>query len=140
MQSHNLSTLIKPNTYFNGSGSCIDLILKNQKFCFESTSSFETGLRNHHRLIYFILRTTFRKEDSKRLIYHDYKDLNNKYLENYLKNGLSECSKNHEQFENIFVLVLDRHAPRKIKILRGNQKPHVDTNLDTNLCKGILKR
>ena len=31
MQSHNLSNLIKPNTCFKGSGSCIDLILKNQK-------------------------------------------------------------------------------------------------------------
>ena len=87
-----------------------------------------------------MLQTTFKKEDSKRFIYHDYKDLNNKYLENYLKNGLSKCSKSHEQFENIFVLVLDRRVPRKIKILRGNQKPHVDANLDTNLCKGIFKR
>ena len=31
MQSHNLSNLIKPSTCFKGSGSCIDLILKNQK-------------------------------------------------------------------------------------------------------------
>ena len=52
-------------------------------------------------------------------------------MENYLKNGLSICSKNH-----VFVTTLDRHAPREIKILCGNQKPCVDRNL----CKGILKR
>ena len=40
-----------------------------------------------------------------------------------------KCPKNYESFENVFVTVLDRHAPRKTKILRGNQKPHVDTNL-----------
>ena len=37
-----------------------------------------------------------------------------------------KCPKNYESFENVFVTVLDRHAPRKAKILRGNQKPHVD--------------
>ena len=36
MQSHNLFNLIKSNTCFKGRGSCIDLILTNQKFCFEN--------------------------------------------------------------------------------------------------------
>ena len=35
-----------------------------------------------------------------------------------------------------FVNVLDAHAPRKTKVLRGNQKPHVDKNLR----KAIMKR
>ena len=39
-----------------------------------------------------------------------------------------ECSKNNESFENVFVTVLDIHAPRKTQILRGNQKPHIDKN------------
>ena len=33
MQSHNLFNLTKSNTCFKGSGSCIDLILTNRKFC-----------------------------------------------------------------------------------------------------------
>ena len=37
-----------------------------------------------------------------------------------------KCPKNYESFENVFVTVLDIHAPRKAKILRGNQKPYVD--------------
>ena len=32
-------------------------------------------------------------------------------------------------FQTFLVTVLDRHAPRKTKILRGNQKAHVDKNL-----------
>ena len=47
-----------------------------------------------------------------------------------------KCPKNYESFENVFVTVLDRHAPRKTKILRGNQKPHVNKNLR----KAIMKR
>ena len=38
MQSHNLFKLIKSNTCFKGTGSCIDL----------NSSTFETGLADHH--------------------------------------------------------------------------------------------
>ena len=75
-----------------------------------------------------MLKMTFKKEDSKRLIYRDYKNFKNKYFQNDLKN--------YKSFKNVFVTVLDRHAPRKTKILRGNQKPHVDKNLR----KAIMKR
>ena len=85
MQSHNLFNLIKSNTYFKGRGSCIDLILTNRNFCFKNSSIFETGLRDHHHLIYFMLKMTFKKEDSKRLIYSDYKNFNNEYSQNDLK-------------------------------------------------------
>ena len=84
MQSHNLFNLIKSNTCFKGRGSCIDWILANQKFCFKISSKFESGLSNHHNLVYFMLKATFKKEDPKRLIYRDYKNFNNKYFQNDL--------------------------------------------------------
>ena len=117
------------------SDSCIDLILTNRKFCFKNSSTLETGLSDHHHLIYSMLKTTFKKEDSKRLIYRDYKNFNNEYFQNDLKNGLSKCPKNYESFENVFVTVLDRHASRKTKILHGNQKPPVNKNLRKAIMK-----
>ena len=116
MQSHNLFNLIKSNTCFKERGSCIDLTLRNQKFFFKSSSTFETGLSDHHHLLFSMLKTTFKKEDSKRLIYCDNKNFNNEYFKNDLKNGQLKYPKNYESFEN----VLDRYAPRKAKILRGN--------------------
>ena len=59
MQSRNLFNLIKSNICFKRGGSCIDLILANRKFCFKNSFSFETGLRDHHHLIYSMLKTTF---------------------------------------------------------------------------------
>ena len=44
MDSQNFTNLIKNNTCFKGGGSCIDLILTNRKYCFENTSSNETGI------------------------------------------------------------------------------------------------
>ena len=35
----------------------------------------------------------------------------------------------HAAFEKNFVSILDKHAPKKTKILRGNQKPHFNKNL-----------
>ena len=54
-----------------------------------------------------MLKTTFKKEDSKRLIYRDYKNFNNENFQNDLKNGLSKYPKNYESFENVIVTVLD---------------------------------
>ena len=48
-----------------------------------------------------------------------------------------KCSKNNESFENVFVTVLDIHAPRKTQILRGNQKPHIDKNLREAIIKRL---
>ena len=48
-----------------------------------------------------------------------------------------ECSKNNESFENVFVTVLDIHAPRNTQILRGNQKPHIDKNPPEAIIKRL---
>ena len=77
MHSFNFHNLIKLNTCFKGSGSCIDLILSNRKYCFKHTSTLETGLIDHHHLIYSILKTTFKKEEPKKFIFRDYKNFEN---------------------------------------------------------------
>ena len=82
-----------------------------------------------------MLKTTFKKEDSKRVICRDIKNFNNEYFQNDLENGLLKCPKNYESFENVFVTILDRHAPRKTKILHRNQKSHVDKNLRKAIMK-----
>ena len=137
MQSHNLFNLIKSNTCFKWRGSCIDLILTNRKFCFKNSSTFEAGLSDHHHLTYSMLKTTFKKVDSKRLIYSDDKNFNHEYFQNDLKNGLSKWPKNYESCGNVFVTVLDRHAPKKTKDTTQNQKPHVDKNLRNAIMKCV---
>ena len=60
MQSLKLFNIIKSNTCFKGDGTCIDLILSNRKYCFKHSSTFETGLSDHHHLIYSMLKITFK--------------------------------------------------------------------------------
>ena len=81
------------------------------------------------------MKRLLKKEDSKCLIYCDYKNFNNEYFQNDLENGLLKCPKNYESSENVFVTVLDRYAPRKVKILHRNQKPHIYKNLRKAIMK-----
>ena len=54
-----LINLIKGNTCFKGQGSCINLILANRGFLFKHSSSYETGISDHHHLIYSMLNLIF---------------------------------------------------------------------------------
>ena len=49
MDGQNFTNLIKNKTCFKGVSSCIDLILANRKYCFKNTSSYETGISDHHQ-------------------------------------------------------------------------------------------
>ena len=78
VDSQNLVSLIKNKTCFKGTGSCIDLILTNRKYSFKNTSSYKTGLSDHHHLIYLAMKTTFRCEESKKRIYRNYSNFSQK--------------------------------------------------------------
>ena len=69
LQEHKFYYMTKQNTCFKGEGgSGIDLLIANSKFSFMKTNSFETGLSDHHHLIYTILKTKFEKFEPKKLI------------------------------------------------------------------------
>ena len=72
LHSNGLNNLIKGN---KGKGSLIDLILINRKFSFKNTQSFETGLSDHHHMVYTMLKTTFQKSEPKQLVCRDSKKL-----------------------------------------------------------------
>ena len=52
-----------------------------------------------------------------------------------LDSKLNNCPKKYGIFEKTFENVLDAHAPKKTKFLRGNQKPQVDKNLRKAIMK-----
>ena len=74
LDSNNLTNLIKTNTCFKGKGSSIDLVLTNRKYSFKNTSSYETGLSDHHHMIYTMLKSSFVNIESKQLNYRDFKN------------------------------------------------------------------
>ena len=136
MQSLNLFNITKSDTCFKGNGTCRDLILTNRKYCFKHSSTSQTGLSDHHHLIYSMLKTTFKKEEPKLHKYRDFKKFDSTAFHTDLQSKLEEGPKVYQNFEDTFVRVLDAHAPRKTKVLCSNYKPQVDKNLR----KAIMKR
>ena len=76
MSDENFNNLVKRNICFKGKGSCIGLILTNRRYSFKHNSSTETGLSDYHHFVSSMMKTTFKNEESKVLVYRDYKNFN----------------------------------------------------------------
>ena len=61
--------------------------------CFKSTRSFETGIRDHHHLIYSMLKTTFDKEETKKVTYSSYKQFQWETFEKDSTCSVRNCNK-----------------------------------------------
>ena len=116
MNNQNFVSLIKNKTCFEGAGSCIDLISTNRKYSFKNTSSYETGLSDHHYLIYSVMKTTSKCEEPKMLIYRNYSNFSQKDFQSDLLLNIGDKKSNYLEFEKILVEMLNKHAPEKTKI------------------------
>ena len=135
MNNENLINLVKGNTCFKGKGSCIDLILTNRRYSFKHSSSTGTGLSGHRHLISSMMKTTFEKEESKVLIYRGYKNFNFNSFKSELLSKFYHNNVTFTSFENNFVNVLNQQAPKKSKVFRGDQKPHLNKSLRAAIMK-----
>ena len=129
LQEHTFYNMMKQNTCFKGDGSlCIYLLITNSKFSFIKTNSSETGLSDNHHLIYTILKSKFEKFGPKKFIYRNFKQFDSEQFKLDICNSMSAV-RTHAAFENTFVSILDKHAPKKTEILRGNQTPYFNKKL-----------
>ena len=60
--------------------SCIDLILTNSPKYFQNSNVFQTGLSDFHKMVVTVMKTSYRKLESKKVNYRKYKDFSNKSL------------------------------------------------------------
>ena len=138
LENHNLYSMIKTPTCFKSvRGRCIDLMLTNSKNSFFGSQTFETGFSDFHHLIYTILKTTYIKLPPKKIKFRDYKKFSEQNFRNDLARNLSKSThENLGDFEKTFATTLQKHAPYKSVLVRGNNQPHITKNLR----KAMMKR
>ena len=131
----NFINLVKGNTCLKGKVSCIDLILTNRRCSFKHTCLTETSLSDHHHLISSVMKTTFEKEESKVLVYRDYKNFSFNSFKSELLSKFHHNNVTFTSLDNNFVNVLNQQAPKKSKAFCGNQKPHLTKLLRSAIMK-----
>ena len=139
LYQHDLENLVKDKTCFKNANnpSIIDLFLTNNSLAFQNTTTTFTGLSDCHKLVLTVLKSTFSKNKPKELFYRDYKkfnfsDFNNELKNIFSRNTVGSCY----QFEQIFLNVLEKHAPMKRKLLRANHSSYISKPLR----KAIMRR
>ena len=135
LNSNNLYNLIKSNTCFKGKGSCIDLFLTNRKYSFKCSDSYETGISDHHHMIYTMLKSCFNNTEPKLLNYRDFKHFSQEDFKEDLSEALCDCGNSYDDYDPIFTSKLNKHAPKKKKWIRGNNKPRVNKALRQAIMK-----
>ena len=119
--------MMKQSTTFKGDGGLrIDLLITKSKLSFMKTNSFETGFEWSSS--YDIFKTKFKKFEPKKPIYRNFKQYHSDQIKLDIFNVMS-AMRTQAPFENSFVSISDKHAPKKTKILHGNQKSHFNKNL-----------
>ena len=119
--------------------SCIDLILQNSQRSFQNSCAIETGLSDFHRMTVTVMKASIRKLKLKVIHYRNYKRFCN---ESYRNELVADFSKQNfeenslEKFLEVLNKVLDKHAPRKSKFVRGNHSPF----MNRELSKAIITR
>ena len=119
-----------------------DVLLTNKPRSFHKTDIFETDFSDHHKLILSVFRSYFIRIPPKTTEYRNYKNFNETVFLHDLDQELlkGEISKSNNEmystYAKAFRLVFDKHAPLKVKKVRGNQGPF----MTKELSKAIMNK
>ena len=106
------------------------------------SQNFETGLNDCHKIVCSILRASLKKLPPKIIKYRDHKhfdqkkflyDLDSKLL---YRNLYRNCDDPYEKLSELFVDILNHHAPLKEKQIKYNHAPF----MTKDLSKAIMEK
>ena len=92
-----------------------------------------------HQIIVTVQKYTFVKAKPRVIHYRCYKDFDNISFRNVLRAGLS-VSANYNEFDKVYLQVLNNHAPMKSKTVRANHGSYVYGTKKSDYEKILLVR
>ena len=145
----NLTNIVKRNTCFTENDKST-ILLTNKPMSFQVTNTTGTGLSDCHKLISSFMKSYISGLKPKTIFYRNYKNIDKEKFVNDVKAGdfsfsYNDPNKNYSLLSGTFSKLLDRHAPLKNKIQRGNHVPIISkemkktvyarSRLRNNFCK-----
>ena len=129
LNAFNAKNIVKNKTCFESieNPSCVDLIITDKPGSFQHTNVFERGILDHHKLVTTVIKLKFAKALPKYFHCRNYKNFNEQDFKFELRGKLEVdvADSSYETFHNVYLNVLNEHAPIKTKVVRGNQAPYV---------------
>ena len=135
LDTFNLKNLIKKTTcHTKTASSSLDVLLTNRNRLFFNTIVLETGISDVHCLVGTTLRATYKRAEPNIIQYRDYKKFDQfSFLDDLGHFEEDKCVDDpnilYENFLSFFQKTVEKHAPIKQKILRGNDKGFADKTL-----------
>ena len=124
-----LTNIVKFETCFTKIyTSLIDLILTNKPSSFNITLVTETGLSDYYKTTTTFFKLHFSRLRPQVITYRNYKKFHEEKFLNDLKEtniimNEKDPNQNYQSFTKTFLTIVNKHAPLKKKIVRGNQAP-----------------
>jgi hypothetical protein len=141
----NLTNIInKPTCFKSNVPTLIDVMLVSKRKKFIESFSFDTGISDFHNIIGGVLRQ-YKPLPKQKIVYYrklsdiNYDRVNAELLDVNLENMICQTNNVNEAFDklqNTLVTLLDRHAPKKQKIVKITDFPC----MSKRLRKAILIR
>ena len=128
-ENYNLTNLITEPTCFKSvtNPSSIDVMLTNRALNFESSLTLGTGISDHHKMTVTVMKRYFKKLEPIAISYREYKSFDGTKFREEIKTRLEKTeSINVDNFTKIFNEVIEKHAPKKTKVMRGNKTPFMN--------------
>ena len=139
LHQYDAKNLVKEKTCFKNANnpSCIDLIITNRPNLFQHTTTLSTGLSDFHKMVITMFKASYEKRGPKQITYRKYKNFDQDCFNSDLQYALSKHTITcYKDFENIFLAILEKHAPTKKKVIRANEAPYMTKTLK----KAMIKR
>ena len=109
---------------------CIDLFSTHNSPLFQNTKIVSTGLSDFRKLVVTVLKTSIVKSKPREMQSRNYNFFNSRKFNRYLTEEFPhKCVDSCNKLDEIFLKVLNRHAPLKKKTLRANNATYVSKAL-----------
>ena len=89
------------------------MFLTNYPLSFQNTCAITTGLSDFHKMVITVMKMTFQKTPPREIYYRGYKKFDQQLFKEGLSNEINRDVFCYETFEQIFMNVLNKHAPFK---------------------------
>ena len=142
--TYDLSNLVTESTCITYTHeSSIDVILTNRKQNFMLSKATETGLSDVHKMVTTFMPNTYSQQEPIKIYYRNYSNFDKtKFIEDFEKSNYypskpkSDVNSECNNLLTMIQKVLNKHAPPKSRVIRGNQALF----MNKELSKAIMRR